>query len=79
MAHFEALEATLMKGRRTRRLRRARIAAAIGHALDFGTWRSLTRERGLDRDEAVSLMVELVAAAGRLRPAAHRRSESAVP
>jgi AcrR family transcriptional regulator len=68
VAHFEALAAALLKGRRTQRLRRARIAAAIGHALDFGTWRSLTRERGLERDEAVSLMVALVAAAGRLRP-----------
>lgn len=65
--HFDALQAALMKGRRTRRLRRKRIAAAVGHALDFGTWRSLTRERGLDRDEAVALMAGLVAAAGHLR------------
>jgi AcrR family transcriptional regulator len=65
--HFGALHAALMRGRRTRRRRRARIAAAIGHALDFATWRSLTLEHGLERDEAVALMIALVAAAGRLR------------
>lgn len=36
------------------------LRAAVGHALRFQTWRSLTAE-GLSRDEAVDLMVELVA------------------
>jgi hypothetical protein len=36
------------------------VAAAIGHALDFGTWHSLTMAEELDRDEAVALMVALV-------------------
>ncbi len=38
------------------------IRAAVGHALAFGTWRSLD-EQGLTDDEAVELMVNLVASA----------------
>ena len=40
--------------------RQRRVRAAVGHALRFGTWRSLTDE-GLTDDEAVELMVRLVA------------------
>jgi AcrR family transcriptional regulator len=41
--------------------RRARVArAAIGHALAFPTWRSLTREQGLGGGDAVELMCRLV-------------------
>lgn len=65
--HFEALEVALMDGRPTRGRARARVAAAVGHALDFGTWHSLTREHGLEADEAAELMIALVAVAGRLR------------
>lgn len=36
------------------------VRAAVGHALRFGTWRSLAQE-GLSDDEAVELMVDLVA------------------
>jgi AcrR family transcriptional regulator len=36
------------------------VRAAIGHALDFGTWRSLVRSQGLSEIAAVSLMVRLV-------------------
>jgi AcrR family transcriptional regulator len=39
------------------------VRAAIGHALAFPTWRSLTSEQGLSRDEAVELMSRLVEAA----------------
>jgi AcrR family transcriptional regulator len=69
-----AIQAALVRGRRSRGRSRARVAAAIGHALDFATWRSLTRERGLEADEAVELMVALVEAAGAplSRPAAAR-------
>ena len=53
-------------------LDRRRIRACGGggfaHALDFGSWRSLTRTQGLDSEEAVELMIALVAAAGRQRP-----------
>jgi AcrR family transcriptional regulator len=53
----------LMAGRRERGRRRERVSAAIGHALDFTTWRSLVSEQGLDTEEAVSLMAGLVASA----------------
>jgi AcrR family transcriptional regulator len=43
----------------------ARLAAAIGHALRFDTWRSLARDEGLDDAAAAELMVDLVRAAGR--------------
>lgn len=60
---LESLHAALMHDRRIRGRPRARVAAAIGHALDFGTWRSLTQDHGLHADEAIRLMVTLVAAA----------------
>ena len=63
--HFAALHAALMEGRRISGRRRVRVAAAIGHALDFGTWRSLTRDRGLRGAEVVDLMTALVAAAAK--------------
>ena len=66
--HFESLHAALMEGRRTRGRARVRVAATIGHALDFGSWRSLVREHGLRASEAVDLMAALVETAGRLRP-----------
>ena len=65
--HFASLHAALIRGRRSRGRGRVRVAAAVGHALDFGTWRSLTREQGLHPGEAVELMIALVAAAGRPR------------
>jgi AcrR family transcriptional regulator len=55
---------TLMAGRRARGRTRKRLQAAIGHALAFSTWRSLTREQGLDEAEAVELGIRLVASAG---------------
>lgn len=36
------------------------LAAAIGHALAFSTWRSLVREQGLDDTQAVDTMVTMV-------------------
>lgn len=53
----------LLRGRRLRGARRQRCAAALGHALAFATWRSLVREQGLSREDAVALMAGLVAAA----------------
>ena len=41
---------------------RARLAAAIGHALRFDTWRSLAHSEGLDDVSAAELMVDLVRA-----------------
>jgi AcrR family transcriptional regulator len=58
LAYLTATRDVLMAGRgsATRRTR-----AAIGHAIAFGTWRSLSREQGLPQREAVDLMCELVA------------------
>ena len=41
--------------------RRKAVQAAIGHALDFETWRSLTRRQGLTRKQAVDAMLSFVA------------------
>jgi AcrR family transcriptional regulator len=41
------------------------LTAAVSHALTFSTWRSLAREQGLTRPEAVELMISLVAATAR--------------
>ena len=41
--------------------RRKAVRAAIGHALDFETWRSLTRRQGLTRKQAVDAMLSFVA------------------
>ena len=53
----------LMGGRGLRGRARARVRAALGHALDFSTWRSLARGQELADDEAARLMYGLVAAA----------------
>ena len=42
---------------------RARLAAAIGHAMRFDTWRSLARTERLDDGQAAELMVTLARAA----------------
>ena len=36
------------------------LLAALGHALDFRTWRSLVHEQGLTDEEAIELMVGMV-------------------
>ena len=49
-----------MDGRRLRGRGARRTRAAIGHALAFPTWSSLTREQGLAEADAVALMCALV-------------------
>jgi AcrR family transcriptional regulator len=44
---------------------RRRLAAVIGHALDFATWRSLTDDGRLTDDEAVDVLVSLAHTAAR--------------
>ena len=61
--YFEAARSVLLRGRRERGRTRARVSAAIGHALAFPTWRSLVREQGLGDEEAAELMASLVAGA----------------
>jgi len=58
--YLGAIEGVLMAGRGLRGRAARRTQAAIGHALAFGTWRSLTRDRGLADDDAVALMCRLV-------------------
>ncbi|MGH3039862.1 MAG: hypothetical protein ACRDLZ_10785 [Gaiellaceae bacterium] len=41
--------------------RRKAVRAVIGHALEFETWRSLTRRQGLSHKQAVDAMLRLVA------------------
>ena len=67
MGAYDALLAAgadlLLAGRGLRGGRRERTRAAIGHALEFETWRSLVRRQGLAADEAVALMTALAAGA----------------
>jgi len=70
--YHEYLAATrdvLMKGRAARGRARARVQAAIGHALAFATWRSLAVEQALDDNDVAELMCRLVAAAADHPPA----------
>lgn len=53
----------LAVGWRTRGRRRRALAAAINHAIDFHTWRSLTAGEQITRAEAVELVSALVEAA----------------
>jgi AcrR family transcriptional regulator len=62
--YLDAARDTLMRGRSARGRARAAVAAAVGHALAFHTWRSLSRDQGLGDERAAELMCRLVAAAG---------------
>ena len=63
--YLSAARETLMRGHSARGRRRGRLRAAIGHALAFSTWRSLTRDQNLNDDQASALMCELVTAVAR--------------
>ncbi len=52
----------LLEGWGVSRSAKARLAAAIAHALRFETWRSLAQLEGLRDAEAADLMVTLVEA-----------------
>ena len=67
--YLEMAAETLIAGRPERGRSRARVRAAIGHALFFPTWQSLVRQQGLEDAEAVAVMVALVESAGAARPA----------
>ena len=55
----------MMSGRSLRGRRRDQARAAVGHALAYTTWKSLTSEQGLTDDQAVALMCALVEGATR--------------
>jgi AcrR family transcriptional regulator len=58
--YLGAIQDSLMAGRGLRGRAARRTRAAIGHALAFPTWRSLTHDQGLDDRDAVALMCALV-------------------
>jgi AcrR family transcriptional regulator len=58
--YIAAARDLLMDGRSLRGRRRDEARAAIGHALAFPTWQSLTRDQGLDNDQAAELMCQLL-------------------
>ena len=58
--YLGAVQDILMAGRGLRGRAARRTRAAIGHALAFPTWRSLTREQGLGDRDAVAVMCALV-------------------
>jgi AcrR family transcriptional regulator len=60
LVFFDHLAETLMRGRGLRGKRRARVGAAIRHALALSTWQSLVSEQGLTNAEAVDLMTGMV-------------------
>jgi AcrR family transcriptional regulator len=73
---LDAARDTLMAGTGTYGHTRRRIQAAIGHALAFTTWRSLTRDQELEDADAAELMFRLVAAAAGGSHSGDRRFES---
>ena len=60
--YWEAVRAVLDRGWKARGRQRTLVRAAVGHAIEFDTWRSLVRREGLDDAGAVEVMVRLVAA-----------------
>ena len=65
--YLRTIEDILIAGRGLRGRAATRTRAAIGHALAFPTWHSLTHEQGLADDDAVALMCLLIEGAGRAR------------
>jgi AcrR family transcriptional regulator len=59
-AYLRSIQDGLAAGRGLRGRRAQYARAAVGHALAFPTWRSLTHEQGLSNDDAVKLMCCLV-------------------
>jgi AcrR family transcriptional regulator len=59
--YLGSIQDGLAAGRGLRGRRAQHTRAAIGHALAFATWRSLTRDEGLSNEEAAELMARFVA------------------
>jgi AcrR family transcriptional regulator len=60
--YLDAVRDALMRGRGRAS---PRTRAAVGHAIAFSTWRSLTQEQKLTNDDAAALISTLVRAASR--------------
>ncbi len=63
LRHWEKARDTLADGWGARGKRREVLLCALGHALDFQTWRSLVRQQGLSDEQAIELMVGMVCCA----------------
>ena len=63
--YLQAGQDALLAGHNLRGGAKQRTRAAIGHALAFSTWRSLTQEEGLSADDAATLMCRLIENASR--------------
>ena len=66
-SYVKQVASVLSAGWPARGARRKVVAAAVRHAVDFHTWRSLAHEGGIAREQAVRLMAAMVesASAGR--------------
>ena len=73
--YLEEIRALLIENWPTRGVARARVARAIGHALEFRTWQSLVRH-GCRTSEAARLMVTFVRAAAADRAVAKTSARS---
>jgi AcrR family transcriptional regulator len=58
--YLDSIRDGLARGRGLRGRRARLVHAALGHALEFPTWRSLTQEQALRSEDAVELMCLLV-------------------
>ena len=58
--NYAAIAEVLARGRGARGRRRARLLAALEHAVHLDTWRSLCDRGGLTEDEAVAVLIGLV-------------------
>jgi AcrR family transcriptional regulator len=69
VAHWERMTETLAGGWESPGGPPQSLLGAIGLALDFQTWRTMTRQQGLSDEQAIELMVGMVrCAAGVARP-----------
>src|SRR5215203_4078288 len=58
--HLERMRYVLATGWGVENERLALLLAALGHALDFQTWRSLARQQSLSDEQAIEVMVGMV-------------------
>ncbi len=60
LQHWDRARYALVSGWGAEDQRLKTLLAALGHALDFRTWRSLVHEQGLTDEQAIELMVGMV-------------------
>jgi len=58
--HFERMRYVLATGWGVKNERLVMLLAALGHALDFQTWRSLVRQQDLSEEQAIEVMIGMV-------------------